>query len=438
MANENAHIKEPHQADNLGATAGEIVTQGHALQQVRTEYFTAVRVEMPRNMKLVTEKVLAEASLAGELCLYSWDVRDKGAKKHIEGLSIQSAMILARNYGNCVVDISHVIDRVDAWEIKAVFIDLEAGTSISRPFRKAKQTPNTAKMRAKDPDRAADIEFQTGISKAERNVTLHAMPIWLRDDMITAAKDGALNRVDAAIEKDGIQKVREMIADALKKFGVSIEKMEDTVDLKMADWSKHDIFMLRTNLQTLKDGMASVDTVFPGKPVDDEAKPGKEPKGKPDLQSTVAAKANGEEQKPPEDASSPEDKAAPEEKPEPTAEPEQPKATESEPQQPPPQAEAEGPANRLKELMAMKKDHLQVEALEAMQRAMDAGVIENQFDDDGDNTPFKQEMVKEGILKDGDVTSSANNKGHLARLIARLEGLIADKKETSKQEQLPY
>ena len=86
----------------------------------------------------------------------------------------------------------------------------------------------------------------------------------------------------------------------------------------------------------------------------------------------------------------------------------------------------------------MKKDHLQVEALEVMQRAMDAGVIENQFDDDGDNTPFKREMIKEGILKDGDVTSSANNKGHLARLIARLEGLVADKKQTLKERDLPY
>ena len=432
----NEHIKEP-QPDNLGATAGAIVTQGHALQQVRTEYFTAVRVEIPRNMKEVTRRVLDEASLAGELCLYGWDVWDKGTKKRIEGLSIQSAMILARNFGNCIVDISDIVDRVDCWEIKAVFVDLEMGVSISRPYRKARATKNTAKMRQNDPERAADIEYQTGVSKAERNVTLHAMPIWLRDDMITAARDGALGKVDAAIGKDGIQKVREMIANALKKFGVSMEKMEDTLDVKMADWSKQDIFTLRTNLQTLKDGMASVDTVFPGKPVDDEPKQGEEAKGKPDLESAVAAKVNDEEQKPPEDAPPPEDKPAPEQKPEPKAEAE-PKATKPAPQQAPPQAEPEGPANRLKELMAMKKDHLQVEALEVMQRAMDAGVIENQFDDDGDNTPFKREMIKEGILKDGDVTSSANNKGHLARLIARLEGLVADKKQTLKERDLPY
>lgn len=428
----NPHVKES-MPDSIGATAGEVITAGHAIQQAKTDFFTAVRVEVPRDMKVVVERVLAEASLAGELCLYGWDVRDGGTKKRIEGLSIQSAMILARNYGNCIVDISGVIDRVDCWEVKAVFIDLETGVSICRPYRKAKQTKNTAKMRQKDAERAADIEYQTGISKAERNVTLHAMPIWLRHDMIGAAKDGALKKVDSAIEKDGIQKVREMIADALKKFGVSMEQMEETLDVKMPDWSKHDIFTLRTSLQTLRDGMASVDTVFPGKPADEQPKDGEKPKSKPDLESTVAAKANGEDQKPPEDTPPPEDKPDPEQKAEP-----KPKATESEPQQPPPQQEPEAPQGRLKELMAMKKDHLQVEALEAMQCAMDAGVIENQFDDDGDDTPFKREMVKEGILKDGDVTSSANNKGHLARLIARLEGLVADKKEVSKQEKLPY
>jgi hypothetical protein len=441
---QNDHIQKGEPA--ASTTAAEVITRGGALQQVRTDYFTAVRVEVPRDMAVVKEKVLHEARLAGESCLYGWQIRGKTPKR-IEGLGIQAAMILSRNYGNCIVDVAHVVDRVDSWEIKAVFIDLETGVSIARPFRKAKKTPNSAKM---DRERAADFEFQNGVSKAERNVALHAMPVWLRDDMLAAAKEGAMEKLDKAIGKDGIETVRQKLIDALAKFGVDLQRIEDTIAIKRENWGRRELFELRKNAQTLKDGLAGIDMIFPGAPVDDEPPP----KGKTQsLKDKVKSEANGGEA-PPEataGASSVEPHSmagrrqaaakAEEAPPAATAEPEQPQAAQqTKLDTTPPPAEdkpiaaalpdGQDKLQRLGECMAMDKTALGVLALESIQAAMDCGAIEDQFADystTGGISPFMQEMIDTKVLASADIIASSNNKGHLARFIVTVEGLIAGK-----------
>ena len=422
----NSEVKE---LDNLGATAGQIISgEGRAVQQVKTEYFTAVRVEVPRDIEDIRQQVLKEASMAGEVCLYGWHIKGKNPKR-IEGLGIQAAMILARHFGNCLVDAYVVADRVDAWEFKGIFVDLEKGVQISRPFRKTKRTAQSEKM---DPERAADYNFQNGVSKAIRNAVLAYMPIWLKEEMLESAKSGAVEKLEKAIKKDGIENIRQKMIDALGKFGVSLERAENTLGLKRDDWVMDQLLTLMTNLQTLKDGMANAATIFPEKQIDKG--------GKPDLKKTVATKANGEP--PP---------AEPEEKP--PTEPEVDKETGEIKESPvesgdlgldekPPEkakAEVKKPASRMFELTQWARLDLIEEATRMLMAAHECGAIEDQFGDHTETdgvSPFIASMIKAKVLKDADIASEKHNKGHLARLIVRLDNLVAEAKQPTKKE--PY
>ena len=426
----NSQVKEP---DNLGATAGQIISgEGRAVQQVKTEYFTAVRVEVPRDIEDIRQQVLKEASMAGEVCLYGWHIKGKNPKR-IEGLGIQAAMILARHFGNCLADAYVVADRVDAWEFKGIFVDFEKGVQISRPFRKTKRTAQSEKM---DPERAADYNFQNGVSKAIRNAVLAYMPIWLKEEMLEAAKSGAVEKLEKRIKKDGIENIRQKMIDALGKFGVSLERVENTLGLKRDDWIMDQLLTLMTNLQTLKDGMANAATIFPEKQAE-------ESEGT-DLKKTVAAKANGK--KPPHEPPSAESERAPSDEQVDRetgeiAKPDELPLDQKPAKKPPSKTEVKKPASRMFELTQWEKRDLVEEATRMLMDAHECGAIEDQFGDHSDTggvSPFIASMIKAKVLKDADFASDSHNKGHLARLIVRLDNLVAEAKPAAETKEEPY
>src|SRR5688572_1951529 len=62
--------------------------QRSGMQRIQTQYLTAVRCEVPRDMARVQKSVIREAELAGEDFMYSW-TQGKGADRSIiEGVSI--------------------------------------------------------------------------------------------------------------------------------------------------------------------------------------------------------------------------------------------------------------------------------------------------------------------------------------------------------------
>src|SRR5690348_14291347 len=93
-----APIENGHHHDESAATA--IVTAGAAMTQTRGAFTTALQVQKPRNLKDVLRRVLEEADMAGEDCYYGWGTGD--AK--VEGPSVDVALLVARNYGNCAIE----------------------------------------------------------------------------------------------------------------------------------------------------------------------------------------------------------------------------------------------------------------------------------------------------------------------------------------------
>ena len=102
--------------------------------QTKTSYTTAMQIIRPRNLTVVTQRVLEEASIAGDEFYYSWS---QGGST-IEGLTVGAAMAIARNMGNCAVPVT-VEETKDTYIFTATFIDLETGFNLQRSFRQNKK-----------------------------------------------------------------------------------------------------------------------------------------------------------------------------------------------------------------------------------------------------------------------------------------------------------
>ncbi|MCP3967528.1 MAG: hypothetical protein GY718_14445 [Lentisphaerae bacterium] len=262
----------------------EVIEQGQALQQVKTQYTTAVKVQEPRSIARFASNVMQEAALAGSSFYYGWTV--KGGNK-IEGGSIDLAMCLFRNYGNCVIDME-VTETNTHYLFKAYFVDLETGATLSRLFRQRK----SQKLGKFDQDRAEDIAFQIGQSKAERNVVLKAMPGWLTDQAINKAKEAALSR----IKPENMHLARQNVITFFAEYGATQDRIEDTLSRKADEWTAQDIVDLRGMATALKEKRISVDELFPKIDKTSESltqeilKPKDEPKPEDEKQPPVETK----------------------------------------------------------------------------------------------------------------------------------------------------
>jgi hypothetical protein len=236
--------------------AGQIIAGGGAMQQVKTSYTTAVAVQKPRSISRVANNVLQEASLAGAAFYYRWEVWDKKKKEMvpIQGPSIDLAMCIARNFGNCVIDIE-AQETPSHYMIKGILIDLETGFTCPRLFRQRK-SQGLGKF---DQDRQEDILFQIGQSKAVRNAIVHAMPSWLLDKAIETAQAAEL----ASIKPENIHIARTRVISFFSKYGADPERIEAKIGRPADAWTPQDIVDLRGMATGLKEGRVSVDELFP-------------------------------------------------------------------------------------------------------------------------------------------------------------------------------
>jgi len=226
------------------ATALATVQQGPGalpVQRIQTQYATAVAVQQPRRLGRVLRRITREASLAGEDFFYSWT---QGGKV-IEGISAEGAMILVRNYGNVVVEPELVSEGPTHWNLKATFVDLEAGVTSGRIYRQRKGESHQKKQRD-DQDRLLDIAFQIGQSKALRNAILRCMPEWLQRRALEVAKEAAMKRYRTELP--------DMVAKAIaayKELGVTVDELEaklvdeDGQPKPEASWTVSDVGVLR-------------------------------------------------------------------------------------------------------------------------------------------------------------------------------------------------
>lgn len=252
------------------------VNPERGLVQITTPYATAVKVPVPRVLADVEADCLEEAALAGEACFYSW----RAGGSLIEGGSIETAMIIARNFGNCVVDVGPVQETDEAFYFTAYFIDIQKGSTVARQFRQSKTSVVHMKT---DEERKMGIRFQIGQSKAQRNVILRAVPSWLVDRMIDKAKEGVKKRISAYIAKSGVDAARQGALKILAKYGVKKNHAEAKIGKPIGKWQVEELTILEGDIKALADGAESPEALFPEIEVERAAKEA----AKPDPESKV-------------------------------------------------------------------------------------------------------------------------------------------------------
>lgn len=118
--------------------------------------------------------------------------------------------------------------------------------------------------------------FQIGQSKAMRNAVVAALS-WLTDEMIDAAKDGLLQRINKAPDK-----ARAWLLQQIEQLEIPVANVERTITRKWDQWTVPDMARLMSQLSSIKDGFANAADLFPDSPREDQPETSKPAKADAD------------------------------------------------------------------------------------------------------------------------------------------------------------
>lgn len=240
-----------------GGLIASQIAAGNTVMQTRTGYTTAVTVQKERDLGTVQKRILIEAQLMGEAAYYGWGA----GKDRVEGPSQALAYAMARNWGNCALEMTPMQETRDAWIFTAIFIDLETGFTLPRQFRQSKKSVIYGNF---DDERKDAMRFAIGQSKSQRNVILKAIPKWMTDQAIQEAKKGCRKKLDAYIQKNGIQAAIEMCVRALAKHGVKEQQICDKFSVaKITGLTLDDLVVIRGDISALEQGQETAATLYP-------------------------------------------------------------------------------------------------------------------------------------------------------------------------------
>ncbi len=228
--------------------------QGDTSINVQGDIITAQRVALPRNLPAVMAELKASCAAFGDKFLYGWDVKDNRNNRttRIEGPSIKLANVMARLYGNCMVNV-RVQDSGAQWLFLARFVDLQTGFSMERGYMQRKEQ----NVGMKDQQRALDMVFQIGQSKAIRNVVVNALQE-LTEYCVEESKKGLGKRVAAAPEE-----ARTWIKETLGTLGVDLKRVEAIYGRTADKWTVPNMARIYQEVISIRDKMVEADDIYP-------------------------------------------------------------------------------------------------------------------------------------------------------------------------------
>lgn len=257
-------------ADAFNSAAAEkeqplaTVSQYGAADQAMAEIITAQKVAVKRNLQEIANEFKALCSIGGNAFFYRWEVNDKSSKTGkniVEGPSIDLAMALVGVYGNCRISATPARETPTHIVFAARFIDYEKGVTVERTFQQRKNQS----LGMADKDRAADIVYQIGQSKAMRNAVVAALKT-LADQGVEWAKKGIIKRVS-----DNPDGARGWLTEKLAQMDIPLANAEYVVAGKRDEWTPVQMARLFATIQSITDGYSTVTDEFPApgqRPVD--------------------------------------------------------------------------------------------------------------------------------------------------------------------------
>jgi len=216
----------------------------------QTQYTTAMQVVRPRSLEVVTSRVIEEARCGRSRMYYAWTQ----AGKLIEGPSIDLAMCIARNFGNCVLD-CQVEETGTHYLFKALFVDLETGFTNPHLFRQRKSQSLSKKM---DAERQEDIVFQIGQSKAKRGAVIKAVPSFLVDRAMEEAKKAEIQGIKA----ESPVVARAKVIEFFSQYGITVDQIEDKCGRPAERWTPEDIATFRAMATGIREGRIAAAEIF--------------------------------------------------------------------------------------------------------------------------------------------------------------------------------
>lgn len=274
MANEReTRLKDPmedvlrqEEYRGAGVMAGnQMIPSGRAGDtqvQVMGEVVTAQRVAVPRNMAEIRAEIKALAAMSGQRWYYRIPFKNKktGQTEWVEGPTVKCTNSVFRAYGNCHLT-TRVFSEGDSWIFYSRIVDLQRGSTYDRPFQQRKQQDTGMKDKA----RAADLVFQIGVSKSQRNVVSNFL-----EDLVAYAQEearkGVLDRVKG--NPDG---ARKWILEQLEDLKVDKKRVEGVYGRTAEHWTVPDMAKMFAEINGIADGMIDPDDLYP-KPEDVTAK----------------------------------------------------------------------------------------------------------------------------------------------------------------------
>lgn len=220
---------------------------------------TAQRVAVPREITKVLAKMKVLAGAAGDRYVYRIPFKRTNKQtgdvktEYVEGGSIKLANDLAREYGNCMINVLVDNSQPRYWIFYGKFVDLETGFTMVRAFQQRKSQSTGMK----DVDRQEDMVFQIGQSKCIRNVTLNALQT-MTDYCVEEAKQSVKER----IAKDP-NKARAWLLAKIAELRVDLKLVESFYGRIAAHWTVADMAKLYAEINSIEDGMVTPDDLYP-------------------------------------------------------------------------------------------------------------------------------------------------------------------------------
>jgi hypothetical protein len=214
----------------------------------------AISVHVKRDEREIFQKIKVIAAAAGDDFFYSWQTKNKdGTKGVVEGPSVKCANAVARIFGNNQVKV-RAFDQGAHWIFYAQFYDMESGYVYERPFQQRKAQNVGGGM---DRDRATDIVFQIGASKAARNVVCNALSEFT-DYAFAVAKEQLVEKIGRNLEK-----FRGQVVARLGELKVEIGRVEQVRGKPLKDWLAPDVAKTIAEIQAVNDGMMHPEELWP-------------------------------------------------------------------------------------------------------------------------------------------------------------------------------
>lgn len=179
----------------------------------------------------------------------------------IEGPSVNTARVVARNWGNCTVGVRVYAETDDFWDLDGRFLDFETNFSATRGLRVLKRVKWKGELKhVRDLDPTVEFQiFQSGVSKCFRNVVRDGIPEAIIDRYWTTARK--LVAGDAPGKKLSKTAVKKILT-AFAEFQVSPEMLEEKIGRPMDKWTGNDAAELKGLHNALVDGHSSIGTMF--------------------------------------------------------------------------------------------------------------------------------------------------------------------------------